>query len=93
MQTDVLIIGCGIAGATAALRLASDRHRQITLISNTASTDDASSAYAQGGIVGRGEDDSIEILVEDILNAGAGLSYLPAVDLLAREGLNCWRIS
>jgi L-aspartate oxidase len=86
MQTDVLIIGCGIAGATAALRLASDRHRHITLISNTASTDEASSTYAQGGIVGRGEDDSREILIEDILNAGAGLSYLPAVELLAGEG-------
>ena len=29
MRTDVLIIGCGIAGATAALRLAADREREI----------------------------------------------------------------
>ena len=29
MQTDVLIIGCGIAGATAALRLSEDTTRQI----------------------------------------------------------------
>lgn len=86
MQTDVLIIGSGIAGATAALRLASDRQREITLITNTVGLGESSSAYAQGGIVGRGQDDSPEILVEDILNAGAGLSYPPAVELLAQEG-------
>jgi L-aspartate oxidase len=86
MQTDTLIIGSGIAGATAALRLATDRERHITLISNAASPTESSSNYAQGGIVGRGEDDSKELLVDDILNAGAGLSYLPAVELLAAEG-------
>jgi len=32
MQTDVLIIGCGIAGAAAALELARDSTRQVTLI-------------------------------------------------------------
>ena len=32
MQTDTLIIGSGIAGATTALRLAADRQRQIILL-------------------------------------------------------------
>lgn len=86
MQTDTLIIGSGIAGATAALRLSADRERQITLIANTTRPNESSSTYAQGGIVGRGEEDSKELLVDDILNAGAGLSYLPAVQLLAEEG-------
>ncbi len=86
MQTDVLIIGYGIAGATAALRLAADRERQITIIANTGDPTVSSSNYAQGGIVGRGEEDTKELLVEDILRAGAGLSYLPAVELLAENG-------
>lgn len=86
MQTDVLIIGCGIAGATAALRLATDRQRQITIVTRAEDPIDSSSSHAQGGIVGRGNDDNSALLVEDILRAGAGLSYSPAVELLAEEG-------
>ncbi|MFL7794438.1 MAG: FAD-binding protein, partial [Anaerolineae bacterium] len=32
LQTDVLIIGCGIAGAAAALRLSQDTQRQVTVV-------------------------------------------------------------
>ncbi|OGN92441.1 MAG: L-aspartate oxidase, partial [Chloroflexi bacterium RBG_13_50_21] len=86
MQTDVLVIGCGIAGATAAIRLATDTQRQITLITRAEDASDSNSNYAQGGIVGRGMDDNSILLEEDILAAGAGLSYPPAVKLLAERG-------
>jgi L-aspartate oxidase len=86
MQTDVLIIGCGIAGATAAIRLARDTQRQITVITRAEDAMDSNSSHAQGGIVGRGTDDSVELLEEDVLLAGAGLSYPPAVRLLAERG-------
>lgn len=86
MQTDTLIIGCGIAGATAALRLAQDRTRQITLLTRADVPLESSSRYAQGGIVGQGEDDGPDILVEDVLAAGAGLCHRPAVELLAEAG-------
>lgn len=86
MQIDTLIIGSGIAGATTALRLAADRQRQIVLLTRAEDPIDSNSEYAQGGIVGRGIDDSADLLAEDILNAGAGLSYPPAVRLLAEEG-------
>jgi len=86
MQTDVLVIGCGIAGATAALQLAADTQRQITVITRAEEASDSNSNYAQGGIVGRGVGDSAELLEEDILAAGAGLSYPPAVKLLAERG-------
>jgi len=86
MQADVLIIGCGIAGATAALRLSEDSQRQITLVTRELRPSESNSSYAQGGIVGRGEDDSVELLVEDVLRAGAGLSQPEAVRLLAEEG-------
>ena len=42
--------------------------------------------YAQGGIIYKGVDDSPDALAEDILRAGAGHSYPPAVRMLAEEG-------
>ncbi|MBN2147951.1 MAG: L-aspartate oxidase [Anaerolineales bacterium] len=86
MQSDVLILGCGIAGATTALRLAADGQRQITVVTRADVPIESNSRWAQGGIVGRGAEDSAEALVEDVLKAGAGLSYRPAVRLMAEEG-------
>jgi len=86
MQTDILIIGSGLAGATSALRLAEDRQRQITVITRASEAMESNSQYAQGGIVGRGGDDTAELLVDDVINAGDGISYRPAVEVLAKEG-------
>ena len=86
MQTNTLIIGSGIAGATAALRLSADSQRQITLVTSAKEVIETNSRYAQGGIVGRGEGDSSAILEKDIFNAGDGISYPPAVKILAKEG-------
>lgn len=85
MKTDVLIIGCGIAGATAALELAKNPNCDVTVITRSGITD-SNSIHAQGGIVSRGVDDSAHLLVEDVMKAGGGLSALPAVKLLADEG-------
>lgn len=85
-QTDILIIGSGIAGASAALWLARNPQRQITLVTRALDPHESNSRYAQGGIVGRGPDDSAELLVEDILAAGAGASSPQAARILAEEG-------
>jgi L-aspartate oxidase len=86
VETKVLVIGCGIAGATAALRLAQDRQREVTVITRTHDPEESNTRYAQGGIVARGLNDSPDLLVEDILRAGAGLSLPPLARLLAEEG-------
>ncbi len=86
IETDVLIIGCGIAGATAALRLAQDRQRQVLVVTRTYDPEESNTRYAQGGIVARGKEDSAALLTEDILHAGAGLSLPSAARLLAEEG-------
>jgi len=86
MQTDTLIIGSGIAGATAALRLSADTQRQITVITRAEKPIDTNSQYAQGGIVERGQGDSTSLLEEDILRAGDGLCNPQAVKILASEG-------
>jgi L-aspartate oxidase len=85
-RTDVLIIGCGIAGATTALRLASNPNRRITIVSRAHDPHESNTRYAQGGIIGRGEDDSAELLAGDILEAGAGVSSPEAARILASEG-------
>jgi len=86
IQTQVLIIGCGIAGATAALQLARSPQRQITLITREPDPQESNTRYAQGGIVARGPGDSAEILMADILAAGAGASSPQAARILADVG-------
>src|ERR1051326_3686713 len=85
-ETEVLIIGCGIAGATAALRLARNPNRQITILTRAADTHESNTRYAQGGIIGRGPNDSAELLFEDIIAAGAGVSSPEVARILANEG-------
>jgi L-aspartate oxidase len=86
LQTDVLIIGSGIAGAAAALRLARNPQRQILVLTRDPDPHESNSRYAQGGIIGRGQDDDAGLLIEDILAAGAGASSPRAARILAEEG-------
>jgi L-aspartate oxidase len=84
--TDVLIIGSGIGGAAAALQLARNPQRQIILITREPDPLESNTRWAQGGIISRGPGDSAELLVEDILAAGAGASLPRAAEILAGEG-------
>jgi L-aspartate oxidase len=85
-NAEVLIIGCGIAGATAALRLARNPERQITIITRASEIRESNTRYAQGGIIGRGPDDTSQLLFEDIIAAGAGVTSPEAARILADEG-------
>ncbi len=71
-ETDVIIIGSGAAGLSAALPLL-DGHRRVTLITK-GEPGDGSTAWAQGGLAAvLGTGDSAAGHVEDTLVAGAGL--------------------
>lgn len=83
---DVLVIGCGIAGAAAALELARNPNRHITLLTRAQDPNESNTGYAQGGIIGHNPDDSPDLLIKDILAAGAGASLPAAARILAREG-------
>src|SRR5215218_5331717 len=85
-NAEILIIGCGIAGATTALQLARDRSRQITIITRAGDPHESNTRYAQGGIIGRGPEDTSELLFEDIVAAGAGVTSPSAARILADEG-------
>ncbi len=73
---DVLIIGSGLAGLTAALLLAPSR--RVAVVTKR-ELNDGSSAWAQGGMAAvLAEGDSVEQHVNDTLIAGAGLCDVPA---------------
>lgn len=87
IQCDVLIIGCGVAGATAALRLAAaDPNLRIVVLTKAEDPLESNTYYAQGGIIYEGEDDSPAQLAEDLVRAGDGMNNRRAVEILAQEG-------
>ncbi|HPD32817.1 MAG TPA: L-aspartate oxidase [Bacteroidota bacterium] len=85
MKTEVLVIGSGLAGSIAALT-AAEAGKQVTIITKTSDLMSGSTPHAQGGIIYRGENDSKDKLKEDILMAGDGASWEPAVDQLVEMG-------
>lgn len=85
LKTDVLVIGSGISGGIAALEIA-DKGVEVTLVTRSTEPKVSSTYFAQGGIIYKGRRDSAKKLKEDILAAGAGLSYPKAVNILAENG-------
>ncbi|MBC7350020.1 MAG: L-aspartate oxidase [Candidatus Aminicenantes bacterium] len=83
--SDLLIIGGGIAGATAALEAAS-QGLSINLVIKSAGLEGSNTYWAQGGIVSFGDDDDPELLKEDILKAGDWINNPEAVEVLVSEG-------
>jgi L-aspartate oxidase len=81
----VLVIGTGIAGLTVAFSLAR-AGVQVLLVTKAADPSDCNTFWAQGGIIYQGHEDSPSKLVEDILQAGAGLCNAESVRFLAEEG-------
>ncbi|AXS79813.1 L-aspartate oxidase [Dechloromonas sp. HYN0024] len=82
---DVLIIGSGLAGQSAALRLASSAC-QVVLVSKR-SLEDSASGWAQGGIAAvLDSKDSIEAHIQDTLIAGAWLNDEAATRFVVENG-------
>ena len=81
---DVLIIGSGLAGQSAALRLAP--HCRVALVSKR-SLEDSASGWAQGGIAAvLDSQDSIEAHIRDTLVAGAWLNDEKATRFVVENG-------
>jgi L-aspartate oxidase len=68
------------------LKLAENSKINILLVTKSSDIKQSATNLAQGGIIGRGPNDSREKLVKDILVAGDGLCNKKAVEILAGEG-------
>ncbi len=80
---DVIIVGSGAAGLTAALNLA--EHKKVAVIAKGALGEGAT-GWAQGGIAAVLEEgDSFEAHVNDTMIAGAGLNDLKVVEHVVSE--------
>ncbi|GAA2427095.1 L-aspartate oxidase [Streptomyces mauvecolor] len=85
IDADVVVVGSGVAGLTAALRCTAAG--LATVVVTKARLDDGSTRWAQGGIAAAlGEGDTPEQHLDDTLVAGAGLCDQDAVRLLVTEG-------
>jgi len=81
---DVVVVGSGIAGLSAALTAAPSA--RVAVVTKGA-LDDGCSRFAQGGIAAAlGDDDSAELHFEDTMAAGRGLCHPEAVRVLVEEG-------
>jgi L-aspartate oxidase len=83
-RSDVLVVGAGAAGLTAALGCAP---LSVTVLNKARLGSGGSSVWAQGGVaVAVGEDDAPALHAADTIAAGAGLNDPAVVALLTGEG-------
>jgi L-aspartate oxidase len=83
LQFDVLIVGSGLAGLSAALLLSTTQ--RVAVITKRA-VHEGSSGWAQGGIAAVwSKDDSFDAHVDDTLVAGAGLCDLAATRFVVEQ--------
>ena len=83
-QVDFLVMGAGVAGLRAAVKLAA--HGDVLVVTKE-SLGESNTHYAQGGIAVADQDSAkIALHLEDTVNAGDGLVYRPAAEALVSEG-------
>ncbi len=84
---DLLVLGSGVAGLSAAVRAAGTHHMQVGVLTK-GELAQSTTRWAQGGVAAvLGEDpDSTDLHLADTLAAGAGLCDRDAVRVLVDEG-------
>jgi L-aspartate oxidase len=84
VETDVVVVGSGVAGLMTALHAA---ELADVLVVTKVHVDDGSTRWAQGGVAAAlGADDSPDEHLRDTLEAGVGICDVAAVRVLCEEG-------
>jgi L-aspartate oxidase len=86
-ELDLLVVGSGVAGLSAAVRAAELHDLSVGVLSK-AELQQATTRWAQGGVAAvlGGDPDSTDLHLADTLAAGAGLCDVDAVRVLVDEG-------
>ena len=86
-QLDLLVVGSGVAGLSAAVRAADEAGLRVGVLTK-GELDQATTRWAQGGVAAvlGGDADSADQHLADTLAAGAGLCDIDAVRVLVDEG-------
>ena len=84
---DLLVLGSGVAGLSAAVRAADALGLRVGVLTK-GELDQAATRWAQGGVAAvlAGDPDSTDLHLADTLAAGAGLCDVEAVRILVDEG-------
>ena len=83
-RVDFLVMGAGVAGLRAAVELA--RHGDVLVVTKE-SLGESNTHYAQGGIAVATEGEAdVALHLEDTVNAGDGIVYRAAAEVLVTEG-------
>ena len=86
-ETDVVVVGSGVAGVTTVLAIRRALPAARILLATKSVLDDGSTRWAQGGVAAAlGPGDSPEDHLRDTLTAGAGLCDVRAVRALVTDG-------
>ncbi len=88
MKTDILIVGCGVAGLYCALNLPEDKN--ITVVTKSVA-EESDSFLAQGGICVLRDDRDYQAFFEDTMRAGHYENKTESVDIMinsSREVIN-----
>lgn len=82
MKTDIVIVGCGVAGLYAALHL--PRDKQILIITKS-EANNSDSFLAQGGICVQRDEEDYESFFQDTMKAGHYENNQESVDIMIRS--------
>lgn len=82
MKTDIVVVGCGVAGLFCALNLPKDKNILVLTKSDAESSD---SFLAQGGICVLRDEDDYNSYFEDTCRAGHYKNRLESVDIMIRS--------